>query len=45
MSSLGNLGECLMDSDAEAIVRARLLRRKTSASHRAGSEERNRDGS
>jgi len=26
MSSLGNLGECLMDSDAEMIVRARRLR-------------------
>ena len=28
MSSLGNLGECLMDSDTETIVRARRLRGK-----------------
>jgi periplasmic protein TonB len=28
MSSLGNLGECLIDSDAETIVRARRLRGK-----------------
>jgi Gram-negative bacterial TonB protein C-terminal len=28
MSSLGNLGECLMDSEAEMIVRARRLRGK-----------------